>query len=278
MEEPIVINLKLNQITLPPPFLKWAGGKRWVSSRIVEMIAPLTGKYIEPFLGSGAVFFALRPAQALLSDINFELINAYNAIKINPENVLALLREHQAHHSKDYYYRIRSYKPSCMFHMAARFIYLNRTCWNGLYRVNRNGEFNVPVGTKSSVLMSTDNWFAISGILQSAKLVCGDFEDSIDVAEKGDLVFADPPYTVKHNLNGFIKYNDALFSWGDQIRLRDALVRAKLRGVRVIVTNAHHASIRELYQEHFLLESVTRASVLAGSSAHRGRFEELLIY
>ena len=107
--------------------------------------------------------------------------------------------------------------------------------------------------------------------------ICGDFESSIEEAQKGDFVFADPPYTVKHNLNGFIKYNDALFSWDDQIRLRDAVLRAKLKGARVIVTNAHHASIRDLYQKKFLLEPVARASVLAGSSAHRGRYEELLI-
>lgn len=277
MEEPAVTHLKPNQIASPPPFLKWAGGKRWLSSRIVELATPLAGKYIEPFLGSGAVFFALKPHQALLSDINFELINAYKAINSDPERVFSLLQEHQSHHSKDYYYRMRSYKPRCDFRMAARFIYLNRTCWNGLYRVNRSGEFNVPIGTKSSVLMSTDDWSSLSNLLNSAKLVCGDFEDSIEIAGEGDLVFADPPYTVKHNLNGFIKYNDALFSWNDQVRLRDALLRAKSRGVRVIVTNAHHASVRELYQEHFRLETISRASVLAGSPAHRGRYDELLI-
>ena len=277
MEESAFTHLKINQIASPLPFLKWAGGKRWLSSRIVELASPIAGKYIEPFLGSGAVFFALRPAQSLLSDINFELINAYKAIRIDPERVFTLLREHQRLHSKDYYYRMRAYKPRCEFRMAARFIYLNRTCWNGLYRVNLSGKFNVPIGTKSSVLMSTDDWSTLSSLLKSTTLVCGDFENSIEAAEDGDLVFADPPYTVKHNLNGFIKYNDALFSWSDQVRLRDALLRAKYRGVRVIVTNAHHMSVRELYQEHFFLESVTRASVLAGSSAHRGRYEEFLI-
>jgi DNA adenine methylase len=135
----------------------------------------------------------------------------------------------------------------------------------------------VPIGTKSAVIMATDDWDAMSHLLKSAQLICGDFENSIDAAMEGDFVFADPPYTVKHNLNGFIKYNDALFSWGDQIRLKDALLRARQRGARVVVTNAHHASIRDLYSEHFLLEPVTRASVLAGSPVHRGRYEELLI-
>lgn len=260
-----------------PPFLKWAGGKRWLSDKIVELALPLHGKYIEPFLGGGAVYFALRPTQAVLSDANFELINTYQAIKGDPKMIERLMREHQRQHSKDYYYKMRSYKPRCEYRMAARFIYLNRTCWNGLYRVNLSGKFNVPIGTKSAVTMETDDWPAMAKLLKSAKLICGDFENSIEMAEKGDLVFADPPYTVKHNLNGFIKYNDSLFSWSDQIRLRDAVLRAKRRGARVIVTNAHHASIRELYQSKFLLEPVARASVLAGSSAHRGRYEELLI-
>lgn len=266
-----------DQLVSPTPFLKWAGGKRWLSNRIVELARPLAGKYIEPFLGSGAIFFALRPTQAILSDSNFELINAYQAIRDDPKKISHLLREHQRLHSKDYFYKMRSYKPRCKFRMAARFIYLNRTCWNGLYRVNLSGEFNVPIGTKSTVQMSTDDWPTMSNLLKSAKLVCGDFESSVDKAEKGDLVFADPPYTVKHNFNGFIKYNDALFSWGDQIRLRDALIRARSRGASVIVTNAHHESIRDLYKNHFQMEPITRASVLAGSPAHRGRYEELLI-
>lgn len=277
MKQIVITDDVTTQIVLPPPFLKWAGGKRWLSNKIVELAQPLLGKYIEPFLGSGAVFFALRPTQAILSDANFELINAYQAIRSDPEKIAQLLRVHQRLHSKDYFYQMRSYKPRCEFRMAARFIYLNRTCWNGLYRVNLSGKFNVPIGTKSTVIMPTDDWPAMSDLLKSAKLVCGDFESSIEEAEKGDVVFADPPYTVKHNLNGFIKYNDALFSWGDQVRLRDTLLRARQRGARVIVTNAHHASIRELYQKHFLLEPVARASVLAGSSAHRGRYEELLI-
>lgn len=273
----VVHGIVETHIPSPPPFLKWAGGKRWLADRIVGLAQPLCGKYIEPFLGSGAVYFALRPVKAILSDANFELINTYQAIKDDPAKIAQLLREHQRRHSKEYYYQMRSYKPRCEFRMAARFIYLNRTCWNGLYRVNLSGKFNVPIGTKSAVIMESDDWAAMASVLKSAKIVCGDFESSIELAEKGDLVFADPPYTVKHNLNGFIKYNDALFSWSDQIRLRDALLCAKQKGARVIVTNAHHASIRDLYQKDFLLEPVERASVLAGSSAHRGRYEELLI-
>lgn len=170
-------------------------------------------KIYRAVFGQWGNFFALGPSQAILSDANFDLINAYEAIRDDPQKILQLLRGHQRLHSYDYFYQMRSYKPRCEFRMAARFIYLNRTCWNGLYRVNRSGKFNVPIGTKSTVVMPTDDWSAMSRLLKPTKLVCGDFENSIEQAENGDLVFADPPYTVKHNFNGFIKYNDALFSW-----------------------------------------------------------------
>lgn len=267
----------VEQLSTPLPFLKWAGGKRWLSDRIVELAKPMRGRYIEPFLGGGAVFFALKPDDALLSDVNVELINTYRAVRDNHEKVFSLLKAHHLAHSKEYYYQIRGYKPRCEYRKAARFIYLNRTCWNGLYRVNLNGQFNVPIGTKSAVLMPTDDWPALSTLLSSAQLICGDFENAIDQAGEGDLVFADPPYTVKHNFNGFIKYNDSLFSWSDQVRLRDAVLSAKRRGATVIVTNAHHESIKDLYKQHFCLESVSRASVLASSAIHRGRYQELLI-
>lgn len=263
--------------SFPPPFLKWAGGKRWLASRVIELATPIRGRYIEPFLGGAAIFFALRPSRAILSDVNAELVNAYSAVKADHERVFSLLRTHQFRHSTQYYYQMRDYKPRCEYRQAARFIYLNRTCWNGLYRVNRQGRFNVPIGTKTAVLMPTDDWTKVSQLLASAEINCSDFEASISAADEGDLVFADPPYTVKHNFNGFIKYNDSLFSWNDQIRLRDALLAAKRRGAKIILTNANHESIRELYKKDFDLESVARASVLAGSAAHRGRYEELLI-
>lgn len=260
-----------------PPFLKWAGGKRWLSDRIVEIATQYTGKYVEPFLGGGAVFFCLKPKSALLSDVNEDLITTYQALRSDYQRVELLLKKHQKAHTKEYFYQIRAYRPRCPYRKAARFLYLNRTCWNGLYRVNRQGQFNVPIGTKSSVLLPTDNWKVVAELLEAVEIVCGDFEHSIDQAGEGDFVFADPPYTVKHNLNGFIKYNDSLFSWNDQIRLRNAVLRAKDRGAIVVVTNANHASVRELYQEGFDLEPVVRASVLAGSPQHRGHFEELLI-
>ncbi|WP_261503540.1 DNA adenine methylase, partial [Burkholderia multivorans] len=159
----------------------------------------------------------------------------------------------------------------------ARFIYLNRTCWNGLYRVNKNGQFNVPIGTKSNVLLDTDDWPTVSAALRQAKLLVSDFEPIIDQAKRNDIVFADPPYTVKHNNNGFVKYNENIFAWQDQIRLRDALLRAKKRGAHIFCTNADHISIREIYEDHFTVTSVARGSVISGKADSRGKTSELLI-
>lgn len=267
------INLKGSVV----PFLKWAGGKRWFAERYLNLIPNNYTRYVEPFLGSGAMFFALRPREALISDLNPDLINCYCTIRDAPGNVAALLVEHHRLHNKAYYYETRSAKPEEAVERAAWFIYLNRTCWNGLYRVNRQNEFNVPIGTKTSVILPNDDFFAVSRLLSNADILYQDFETTLDATRKGDFVFVDPPYTVKHNLNGFLKYNDKIFSWADQIRLRDAVVRAAERGAMVLVTNANHSSIREIYTGVGRQQVVERASVLAASAAHRSPTEELVI-
>lgn len=263
--------------TVVTPFLKWAGGKRWFAERCLHMIPRDHKRYIEPFLGSGAIFFALQSGSALLSDVNPDLINCYRAIRDAPERIVEKLAEHHRLHNKAYYYETRSTKPEDPIECAAWFIYLNRTCWNGLYRVNRRNEFNVPIGTKTSVTLPSDDFLSVSKLLNDAEIMHQDFEATIDSACDGDFVFVDPPYTVKHNLNGFVKYNDTIFSWADQIRLRDAVVRASERGAFVLITNANHFSIREIYDGVGLQRVVQRSSVLAASAAHRSPTEELVI-
>ena len=263
--------------TNPPPFLKWAGGKRWLISSHSSLLQVSYSRYIEPFLGSGAVYFHLRPKSAVLGDMNAALIQCYAAVRESPSAVEAALARHQRQHSETYYYEERRRKHRSPAEAAAQLIYLNRTCWNGLYRVNLKGEFNVPIGTKENVILSSDNFQSTSRALQGAQLFAQDFEATIDRAEDGDLLFADPPYTVKHNYNGFLKYNEKIFSWDDQKRLRGALERAKDRGVRILLLNADHASIRDLYRgfgEHLVL---SRNSVLAGDAAYRGKSTELAI-
>lgn len=258
------------------PFLKWAGGKRWLAAVLDPLLVQNGATYFEPFVGSGAMYFHSTPSKAVLSDANPDLIETFSAIKDMPEKVFDLLKEHATKHSTEYYYKVRATKYRTAATRAARIIYLNRTCWNGLYRVNKNGDFNVPKGTKTSVILESDNFQSISEILQNAELLCSDFEIQIDRAKNGDVIFADPPYTVRHKHNGFIKYNENLFSWNDQERLCDALARAKKRGATVLLTNADHSSIRTLYSE-FQIEETTRYSAISSTSKKRGRFEELII-
>lgn len=260
---------------LVPP-LKWAGGKRWFAANHRHLLPHSYHKYIEPFVGSAALFFTLRPEQAILADINPELINLYSTIRSNPDGLREKLVRHQRRHSKEYFYEVRKSMPRSDLGKAARFLYLNRTCWNGLYRVNAQGKFNVPIGTKTSVVMETDDFVTAGRALDCAKLLCSDFEAVVDQAQKNDFLFVDPPYTVAHNFNGFVKYNEVLFSWSDQERLKQAITRAVSRGAKVLVTNAAHDSVRELYSG-FEQMYVSRSGVIAGKASARGNFQELVI-
>ena len=259
------------------PFLKWAGGKRWFVQNHANLLPKEYNRYIEPFLGSGAVFFHIKPKVALLGDINCDLIKTYEAIKRNWRLVLRYLKMHNKAHNKKYYYQTRCRTPSSIFSQAAQFIYLNRTCWNGLYRVNKDGCFNVPIGSRSSVIFPNESFKDISTTLKNAKLYSRDFEFLVDKAEKGDLLFIDSPYTVRHNKNAFIKYNETLFAWEDQERLNFALQRAKNRGVKIIATNAYHKSVKKLYQKGFHMKRVDRNSSISSKSESRKRFDELVI-
>lgn len=259
------------------PFLKWAGGKRWLVERYFSYLDVEHTRFIEPFLGSGAVFFRLMPKTAILCDKNEQLIETYSAIRDEWHLVERYLRDHHRKHSKEYYYQVRAKELRSGAARAARFIYLNRTCWNGLYRVNLSGEFNVPIGTKNNAVLETDDFRYVSELLRSVELVAGDFELALCRAGSGDFVFVDPPYTVKHNFNGFVKYNESIFSWDDQVRLRDCVASAASRGAKVIVTNACHDSIKEIYSGVGEVVTLSRASVIAGKSKARGRYEEVVI-
>lgn len=259
------------------PFLKWAGGKRWLAEHELLDSLNYAGNYIEPFLGGGALFFHLQPKVAILSDLNNHLIETYKAIREHPCSIQDRLRDHQKAHCKDYYYRTRDASFDNPIDRAARFLYLNRTCWNGLYRENLAGQFNVPIGTKSLVFDINEDFVAISKVLESTKLICCDFEFTIDQATEGDLVFCDPPYTTAHNMNGFVKYNQRIFRWDDQIRLRDAAMRASERGAVVMITNADHPSLHYLYSNAGKINVVRRASIISGISKGRGATSEILV-
>jgi DNA adenine methylase len=257
------------------PFLRWAGGKRWLSRKLVCALRADFKSYHEPFLGSGALFFALRPSKAHLSDSNRELINAFRVVRDKPDDLVHALRSFR--YNREEYYRIRAESPSGDIDRAARFIFLNRTCWNGLYRVNRAGTFNVPYGRRVRPAgWGHERILEASELLQDAEIECRDFEDSLRRVRPGEFVFADPPYTVAHGNNGFILYNEKIFSWGDQERLARVLMRATDRGVHFVLTNADHPSIRDLYSG-FELRPIARSSIIAADSINRRHVSELLI-
>lgn len=258
------------------PFLRWAGGKRWlITTRPVAI--PKDGRYVEPFLGGGAVFFSQEASRALLSDLNPYLINAYRWMKAAPSSLFEKTISHFDSHSSEYYYSVRGELGHLTLDDAAALIYLNRACFNGLFRVNLAGKFNVPIGTKLFPLRDREEFLAWSVKLQSAEILAADFEVIIDGCGSGDFLFVDPPYTVTHNGNGFIEYNEKIFSWDDQVRLAHSLSRAKSRGVEFLLTNADHDNVRALYSDGYQLESCERGSEMAGKASKRGLITELLV-
>ena len=198
------------------PIVKWAGGKRWLTAHIKQIKPPKwNGHYFEPFVGGGAFFFALQPTRATLSDKNDDLITTYRAIADDANIVIRLLRTYP--YEENFYYQLRDRNPRSEHAIAARFLYLNKTCWNGLYRVTNEGKFNTPFGRYDNPTICDEGRIhAASKLLRKATLLSGDFEKSIAKAGRGDFVYFEPPYITGHQNNGFLKYNSQLFSWSDQ--------------------------------------------------------------
>lgn len=262
------------------PFLKWAGGKRFLLPELLEYIQlpDEGGTYFEPFLGGGAVFFALEPKRARLSDAAPELIDTYEAVRDSVEDIIRHLSCMK--HSKDDYYRIRGTRPRLAPTRAARFIYLNKTCFNGLYRVNLKGEFNVPFGRHpdSLLICNREQLRKASKALKGVTVEVEDFESALERAKAGDVIYCDPPYTVAHSNNGFVEYNAQVFSWADQVRLASAATLCMERGVKVYVSNADHISIRQLYKPlGFQIQEIRRWTTMAGNSTKRFSSTELLL-
>ena len=219
----------------------------------------------------------MKPSKGVLGDVNTDLIACYAAIKSNWRSIQQLLEEHQRKHSSEYYYSIRGQRFSGKIEEAARFLYLNRACFNGIYRVNLMGQFNVPKGSKEAIVLEDDDFRAVSQVLKRCRFVNQDFAKTINLAKSGDFIFVDPPYTVKHNNNGFIKYNQQLFSWADQLRLRDSIEGAVARGAFVLLTNANHRSLRDLYRGTGTMYRLNRPSMISATSDHRRASSELAI-
>lgn len=258
------------------PLVKWPGGKRALLDTIIPVFPSCTNRYFEPFLGGGALFFALQPKKAVLSDTNEELINLYLHVRDFPNQLIRILKKYE--NSEAAYYRIRDDSPRSPIRRAARLLYLSTLSFNGIHRVNLKGQFNVPYGKKTHLpTCDEEKILAASRMLSRTKLIVSDFENATEPAGKGDLVYFDPPYTVAHAHNGFVKYNEKIFSWDDQIRLANHAAILLKRGCHVIVSNADHSSIAELYRGFECLK-IERHSVIAASSKHRRKITETLYY
>ncbi len=268
---------------LPRPFLKWAGGKTQLTDALLARIPPAFGTYHEPFVGSGALFFRLYREQkitrAVLSDINPELIDTYLAIRDQPEAVIKLLGEFP--YEEAFYYQLRDRDPWALSQAerAARMIYLNKTGYNGLYRVNRQGRFNVPFGRyKSPRYVDPENLLAVSHALQRAEIICAPFESVLARTQAGDWVYFDPPYMPISETANFTSYYADGFGLEDQHRLRDVCLRLTEMGVYVMVSNSDSPVIRALYgQPCFAIDTVFANRAINANSARRGKVAELVI-
>ncbi len=258
------------------PLIRWAGGKGLLLKHILPHTPATFNQYYEPFFGGGALFFALQPENALLSDSNEELMNCYVQIRDHSEDIITLLSPLES--TKEAYYAVRESAPQDAVGRAVRFLYLMKLAFNGVHRVNAQGRFNVPYGrTRNAPVCDSNHIRLISALLSSAQLSHGDFEIAVSGAQKGDFVYFDPPYTVAHSNNGFIEYNASIFSWDDQIRLATVARKLAERGCKVLISNADHASIHALYG-YFQSESITRASTIAASNKHRRQITECLFH
>lgn len=261
---------------LAKPFLRWAGGKRWLKKEINELVNINNyNNYHEPFVGGGSILFHLKPITSFISDSNKELINTYLAIKENPniviENIKTLKKD------KESYYTIRSQNFENNFQKAAQFIYLNQMSFNGIYRVNANGKYNVPYGNREKYNFDYKNIVLVSEFLQNVIIEHCDFQESLNKVRENDLVFLDPPYTIAHNLNGFVQYNQKIFSLDDQYRLTNAIDKIKELGANYILTNAAHLKVREIFdKENDTILEISRASVVGGKNSIRGQYSEYL--
>lgn len=272
--------LSQSKSTLPRPFLKWAGGK---SKLIQQYLTYLPSKntyknYYEPFLGGGAVFFHIQPTNAILTDINAELITTYRCVRDNVKELIYLLKEHESKHSRDYYYHVRANSVKTDLEKAARLIYLNKTCFNGLYRVNSQGKFNVPLGKyKNPNICPEDLLIAASEALYQAEIKQADFTEVLNYATTSDdFVYFDPPYYPISKTSYFTSYTSYSFEENQQIQLRDIFVKLSEHGVKVMLSNSDCEFIRNLYSG-FNIQTISAARAINSDAKKRGKINEILV-
>lgn len=266
----------LRENNICKPFLRWAGGKRWLLKDLKDFLPSNGfGQYHEPFIGGGAIFFHLNKEESFISDINEDLIDTYLSLQNEVENVIEHLK--RFNNTKEDYYKIRMQSFRARAKRAARFIYLNQTSFNGIYRVNSKGKYNVPYGYRENYKFDFDNLRKVSVRLKGVTIENKDFSRIVENVKENDLVFLDPPYTVTHNNNGFIHYNKNLFCLEEQYRLSETIREIKKLGAYYILTNAAHPKIKEIFDHGDKVIEVQRSSLIGGKNAKRGKYEEIII-
>lgn len=271
----------------PKPFVKWVGGKRQLLKqfRSMNLYPPekfnsKVGRYFEPFVGGGAVFFDLLPETAFLSDLNNELVTTYNVIKNDVENLIESLKKHNL--DKEYFLRIRAQNLEKLSNIdtASRFVYLNRTCFNGMYRVNRKGDFNVPFGKHTNPLVCDENNLRkVAKALKNVEIKRQDYKEVLKKAKKGDFVYFDPPYYPVSKTASFTSYTSEAFLGKEQTELRDTFAELHKRGCFVMLSNSDTPFINKIYSE---IKGVRITKVQAGrainsDASKRGKITEVLI-
>ncbi len=256
-------------------FIRWAGGKSWLVPYVTELTKNLDyNNYYEPFMGGASIFFALSiPNEGCLSDINAELVNAFCAVRDNPKKIIECLEEYQ--YDEENYYIVRASEPKGKYPKAARFLYLNANSFNGIYRVNKNGKYNVPYG-KKAVHVNCDRLLEVGKKLAGLEIICQDFAEIAPRIQAGDLVFLDPPYTVSKEDTGFVGYNSTWFSLDDQRRLATLIDQINAVGAYYIMTNAAHETIIDIFRGRGRMVTLERNSLIGGKKSFRGKVQEYI--
>ena len=268
------------------PFVKWAGGKRSIIEKLKKLVPDEYNTYYEPFVGGGALLFELQPKKAVINDYNSELINVYECIKDEKkfENMCAELNKHETNHSEEYYYKIRDldrnknkFNKIPDYKRAARTIYLNKACFNGLYRVNSKNEFNVPSGKKTKVnTYEGPNLGIVHCLLNffDIKILSTDFEESVKDAKKGDFIYFDPPYD--SDTTTFNSYTENGFGKEEQIRLAKVFKELDKKGCYVMLSNYNTSLVKELYKD-YNFNYITAQRNIGAKAKNRGVVEEVII-
>ena len=268
------------------PILKWVGGKRQLLSEIIPLIPEKYSTYVEPFVGGGAVFFELQPKKAIINDMNSELINVYRVIRDKSDELIEILETHAANHNEDYFYKIRSldreegYNELDDVTKAARIIYLNKTCYNGLYRVNASGQFNTPFGRyKNPKIVDSITIKAMSKYLKrkSIRICEGDYKQVLKTLRKPAFVYLDPPYQPLSASSSFTSYTGEGFSFEDQKELKVECDKLRKKGISFVQSNSDCPEIRELYSDYKIITVKAKRNINSKGNA-RGEINEVLIY